>query len=59
LSFYGGGVVECYGISQDPKTKDYIMIMKYMEEGNLRQCLQNYNSELSLEDKIKQLKDIS
>ncbi|CAG8438005.1 8418_t:CDS:2 [Ambispora leptoticha] len=28
-------VVHCYGISQDPTTKNYVMVMKYME-GELR-----------------------
>jgi len=32
-------IVPCYGISQDPETKDYIMIMKYMEVGSLRKHL--------------------
>ncbi|RIA82838.1 kinase-like domain-containing protein [Glomus cerebriforme] len=26
-------IVPCYGISQDPKTKDYLMVMKYVEGG--------------------------
>lgn len=29
----------CYGISQDPKTKDYIMVMKYFQHGSLRNYL--------------------
>jgi serine/threonine protein kinase len=54
-----GNVVECYGISQDPKTENYVMVMKHMEDGNLRQLLQNKNSELSLEDKLRRLKYIA
>ncbi|CAG8589550.1 9894_t:CDS:2, partial [Cetraspora pellucida] len=29
-----GGVVWCYGISQNPHTKDYVIVMDYMEEGD-------------------------
>ncbi|MCE8162856.1 MAG: protein kinase [Candidatus Moeniiplasma glomeromycotorum] len=50
-----GSVVKCLGISQDPTTKNYLMVMRYMEEGNLRQYLRNKNSWLSLEDKLKKL----
>ncbi|RIA94176.1 kinase-like domain-containing protein [Glomus cerebriforme] len=32
-------VIRCYGISQDPETKDYIMVMKYADNGNLRNYL--------------------
>ena len=40
----GGGVVRCFGISQDPKTKDYIIVTEYMKKGNLRQYLnKNYD----------------
>ncbi|KLL03563.1 MAG: hypothetical protein MRECE_13c028 [Mycoplasmataceae bacterium CE_OT135] len=34
-------IARCFGISQDPVTKDYLMVMEYMKEGNLRQFLQN------------------
>lgn len=34
-------VVKCIGISQDPVTKNYIMVMEYMNEGNLRQSLKD------------------
>jgi len=29
-------VVRCYGISQDPETKDYLMVMSYASLGSLR-----------------------
>src|ERR1700743_2186947 len=38
-------VVTCYGITQDPKTNSFMMIMSYAENGNLRQSLNNrFNS---------------
>ncbi|UZO00715.1 uncharacterized protein OCT59_011834 [Rhizophagus irregularis] len=32
-------VVRCHGISQEPSTKNYIMVMKYAKKGNLRKYL--------------------
>ncbi|CAG8760822.1 7539_t:CDS:1, partial [Cetraspora pellucida] len=42
-----------------PETKNYVMVMKYMDGGNLRQLLQNENRELNLEDKLNRLKYIT
>jgi len=65
------GVVLCLGISQDPITRNYTMVMEYMNEGNLRQWLQTnhgkwiYNyyygedePKLGLENKLRTLKSI-
>jgi len=51
--------VPCYGLSQEPETGNYLMIMQYMPEGNLRKYLNNKNRELSLQDKISQLRTIT
>ncbi|CAG8616801.1 185_t:CDS:2 [Ambispora leptoticha] len=51
-------VVKCHGISQDPVTKNYLMVISYEEGGNLRQILQN-NKGLSLRDKIYNLRTIA
>ncbi|KLL04558.1 MAG: hypothetical protein MRERV_18c015 [Mycoplasmataceae bacterium RV_VA103A] len=56
--FSAGGeptVVPCYGLSQDPKTGNYIMVMKYMKKGDLRKYLQN--NRLGLENKLYKLTD--
>ncbi|CAI2180881.1 20219_t:CDS:2 [Funneliformis geosporum] len=54
------GVLGCYGLSQDTVTKNYVMVMKYMENGNLRQCLQNKTSGLlSFRDKLNKLLNIT
>jgi|SRR6185312_1050657 len=58
-SSFNTSVVDCYGISQDPITKNYVMVMDYKKEGNLRQLLQNKNRELSLKDKLKRLRNIA
>ncbi|CAG8773351.1 27405_t:CDS:2 [Gigaspora margarita] len=36
----GDFVVPLYGISQDPETKNYLMVMSYVAEGSLRKYLQ-------------------
>ncbi|MCE8162864.1 MAG: protein kinase [Candidatus Moeniiplasma glomeromycotorum] len=49
----------CYGLSKDSQTGDYLMVMEYIPEGNLRHYLSNKNQELSLEDKLGQLAKIA
>jgi serine/threonine protein kinase len=53
------GVVDCKGVSQDPKTKDYLIVMNYFENGNLRQFLQNNYNQLNFQGKIKLLNIIA
>ncbi|RIA99730.1 kinase-like domain-containing protein [Glomus cerebriforme] len=36
LEIYLFDIIRCYGITQDPNTKDYMMVLKYCEDGNLR-----------------------
>ena len=45
-----GSIVRLYGITQDPETKNYIMVLYYAENGSLRNYL-NLNT-LSWEDKL-------
>ncbi|CAI2181519.1 16820_t:CDS:2 [Funneliformis geosporum] len=52
-------VVRCYGISQEPETNNYVMVMDYMSEGNLREYLNKNYDQLTFEDKLKQLLDIT
>jgi serine/threonine protein kinase len=51
-------VIECYAISQDPVTKDYLMVTDYVGNGNLRQYLRKNYNEISFEKKLFQLYDI-
>jgi serine/threonine protein kinase len=64
----GGDVIKCYGISRDPVSKNYVIVMEYMPDGNLRQYLQNKTSKqdivrdkpiLSLKIKLGKLKEIA
>jgi serine/threonine protein kinase len=52
-----GSVVNCLGISQDPATNNYLMVMEYMKEGSLRKYLQSNREDF--EDKFRQLYDIA
>ncbi|CAB4398768.1 unnamed protein product [Rhizophagus irregularis] len=36
-------IVKCFGITQDPNTKDYMMVLEYCERGDLRNCLNELN----------------
>jgi serine/threonine protein kinase len=47
-----------YGLSQEPQTKNYVIVMKYIEGGSLRHYLKDKNDELSLEDKLIRLRYI-
>ncbi|CAB4414721.1 unnamed protein product [Rhizophagus irregularis] len=53
LQIYIRSVVYCYGITQDPNTKNYMMVLKYCENGNLRNYYSNSNSNLKLYDLSK------
>ena len=49
-------VVQCYGITQDPNTKEYMMVLKYCEDGNLRNYLNKFGGYyISYESKIDKL----
>src|SRR4051794_40361659 len=40
----GSTIVKCFGISQDPKTKNFLMVMEYIKNGSMSQYLKsNYN----------------
>src|SRR3954451_5008013 len=55
----GRDIVNCFGISQDPKTKNFIMVMKYIKNGNMSQYLKSNYSKLSLHNKLGLLNDIA
>ena len=38
-------VIRCYGITKDPETNNFMMVMQYANNGSLRQSLnENFNS---------------
>src|ERR1043166_9704120 len=52
-------VVRIYGITQDPETKDYMMILDYADEGSLRNYLDIKYNKLNWLDKIINLHRIA
>ncbi|KAF0411259.1 kinase-like domain-containing protein [Gigaspora margarita] len=48
----GSGIVDCYGVSKDPKTGSYVIVMRYAEHGNLRRYLSNCFTDLTWDEKI-------
>ncbi|CAB4445271.1 unnamed protein product [Rhizophagus irregularis] len=50
-------IIGFYGITQDPETKDYMMILDYAEDGSLRDYLDKNYSILNWDKKIGYLQD--
>ncbi|GES90497.1 kinase-like domain-containing protein [Rhizophagus clarus] len=55
--FHVANTVICYGITQDPDTKDYMMVLHYYEDGNLRNNLMNNIDYISKIDYLFQIID--
>ena len=52
-------IIQCFGISQDPQTLDYIMVMEFATSGSLRTYLNiNFNN-MKWQEKIMSLWNIS
>ena len=52
-------VVQCYGITQDPNTKEYMMVLDYCEDGNLRNYLNISENYIDYKSKIDKLSRIA
>jgi serine/threonine protein kinase len=52
-------VTTCYGISQDPATKNYLMVIDYIKGGSLRKYLNENYIKLDFESKLGQLRYIA
>ena len=52
-------IAEFYGITQDPETKNYIMVLDYAEHGSLRNYLDTNYDKLSWKTKFLYLCDIA
>ncbi|GES87585.1 kinase-like domain-containing protein [Rhizophagus clarus] len=52
-------VIKLYGITQDPETENYIMVLDYAENGNLRSYLNTSYNELSWNKKLNYLHSIA
>ncbi|CAG8624099.1 10827_t:CDS:2, partial [Dentiscutata heterogama] len=51
-------IVQCYGVSQFPKTKDYIFVMSYMSNGSLNYYLSNNFKDMTWKMKLDFLRNI-
>ncbi|CAG8618040.1 4586_t:CDS:2 [Dentiscutata erythropus] len=52
-SLVSNGIVDCFGVSKDPKTNRYVMVLRYAEQRDLRLYLTQYFAELSWDRKIE------
>ena len=52
-------IIQCYGITQDPNTKDYMMVLKYCDNGNLRNYLNKSENYINYKSKIDELHQIA
>ena len=52
-------IIKCYGITQDPETKEFMLIMEYANGGNLHNYLQKNFRNIKWEKKLSMLQGIS
>ncbi|CAB4426996.1 unnamed protein product [Rhizophagus irregularis] len=52
-------IMYCYGITKDPKSNNFMMVMGYAKDGSLRQYLNNNFSSLDWVDKLNILQRIA
>src|SRR5581483_11940573 len=52
-------MLQCYGISQDPSTKEYVIVQEYAEHGDLRKYLTENIENISWELKLALTCDIA
>ena len=51
-------IVRCHGITKDPETNDFMMVLRYIENGSLRQHLNNNFNSFDWKKKLSNLDDI-
>ncbi|RGB22963.1 kinase-like domain-containing protein [Rhizophagus diaphanus] len=52
-------VTRCFGITKDPESNNFMMVMEYAKYGSLRQCLNNTFNSIKWVDKLNTLKYIA
>ena len=58
-NYYSGVSIRFYGITQDPETHSYMMVLEYTKDGNLREYLKiNFNN-INWEQKLRNLYNLS
>ncbi|POG79091.1 kinase-like domain-containing protein [Rhizophagus irregularis DAOM 181602=DAOM 197198] len=56
---YLNDIVQCFGITQDPNNKEYMMVIRYCYDGNLRNYLNKSEDYINYKSKIDQLQQIA
>ncbi|CAG8599396.1 6882_t:CDS:10, partial [Ambispora gerdemannii] len=52
-------IVECYGLSRNPTTGNFIIVMAYMEQGDLRNYLHKHAETLTWKEKLMIISQLS
>ena len=52
-------IAKCYGITKDPRENDYLLVFYYAPYGDLHNNLSENFKEITWENKISSLSDIS
>src|ERR1044072_7629941 len=55
----GSFSLEFYGISRDPETKEFIVVIQHANQGNLRNMIKFKHQKLSWKDKLELLYNLS
>ncbi|CAG8442311.1 12079_t:CDS:2 [Cetraspora pellucida] len=59
VSLYHTNTPLCFGVSQEPTTKNYMIVMEYAEDGDLQRFIRNKFKEFTWKDKLRLLCDVS
>ena len=51
-------IIKCYGITKDPETKEFMLIMEYANGGNLHNYLQKNFRKIAWKHKLTILRNI-
>src|SRR6266498_2980336 len=52
-------IISIYGISQNPHTKEYIMVMEYMDKGDMRHYLRKHSADLDWNRRLRIVLEIA
>ncbi|CAB4414750.1 unnamed protein product [Rhizophagus irregularis] len=59
LQIYIFNIVQCFGITQDPNNKEYMMVLDYYDKGNLRNYLNESKNYINYKSKVDKLRLIA
>ncbi|GES91803.1 kinase-like domain-containing protein [Rhizophagus clarus] len=59
LQIYLYDIIQCHGITQDPNTREYMMVLEYCNNGNLRKYLNESEDYIDYKTKIDKLHQIA